>query len=318
MEERSPGVLKKENEANRIVLVSFITNIFDITIGVVVATITGSVSVLAQSFQALADLTTSGTLVLGVKRSEKHANEEYPFGYGREVFFWVLVSALFMLVFTGGASIYLGINRILNPSAIDSGWIAVIALVLGIITNGYAFSLSFKELRASDRNSSILSSIKSSSLLELKASFLIDGAGMTAAIIGLVSVGLSLATGITIFDGVGSLFIGVMMTIFALLLIRDVKNFIVGKAASKRTQRKIERVAMSVKGVQEVLDLRTMYLGSTRLLVVIELHIDERLKTRSIEHLTDEVKKRILKRVPRVEIVQVEVETPDHELDKLD
>lgn len=314
MEDKSPSVVKKENEASRVVLVSFITNVFDITIGFVVAAITGSVSVLAQSFQAMADLTTSGTLVMGVKKSEKHANAEYPFGYGREVFFWVLISALFMLVFTGGASIYLGVNRILNPGAIASGWLAIGALALGVISNGYAFSLSFKELRASERNASILSSIKSSSLLELKASFLIDGAGMTASLIGLIAVGISLLTGITIFDGIGSLFIGIMMTVFALLLIRDVKNFIVGKAATKRTQRKIERTAMSVKGVQEVLDLRTMYLGSTRLLVVIELHIDERLKTRSIEHLTDEVKKRILKRVPRVEIVQVEVETPDYEL----
>ena len=59
----------------------------------------------------MADFTTSATLLLGVKRAQKHANEEYPFGYGREVFFWVLISAMFMLVVTGGASMYFGINR---------------------------------------------------------------------------------------------------------------------------------------------------------------------------------------------------------------
>ena len=307
---------KEAKNAAKVVLVSFITNIFDISISLVVALLTGSVSVLAQAFQAMADLTTSGTLVLGVKRSEQHASEEYPFGYGREVFFWVLISSMFMLVFTGGASMYFGIERILNPEPIQSGWLAIGALSVAVLTNGYAFSLSYKELKKSDVNTNIFSNIRTSSLLELKTSFLIDGAGMLAAILGLIAVGIDIGFGLSRFDGVGSLLVGVLMTVFALLLIRDVKNFLVGKSATKRTQIKIEQAALSIKGVQEVLDMRTMYLGSARLLVVIELHIDERFKTKSIEQLSDEVKKKILKRVPRVEIVQVEVETPDHEVNE--
>ena len=298
--------------SEQIVFISFLTNISDIFLNLIVGLITGSVSVLAQSLQGLADLTTSGTLILGVRRSQKHANEDYPFGYGREVFFWVLISAMFMLIVTGGASIYLGVNRILNPSPLSEDWLAVIALTVAIFTNGYAFSLSYKGLKKSERRASILDGIKNSSLLELKAAFLIDGAGLLAAVLGLVAVIASEISGSGVFDALGSIMVGLIMVVFAVLLIKDVKNL--GKSASKRIKGQIVKAATSVKGVQDVLDLRTMFLGSDRLLVVIELHIDERLKTKSIELLSDEVKAVIKKRVPRVEIVQVEVETPDHEL----
>ncbi len=300
--------------SEQIVFISFLTNISDILLNLVVGLITGSVSVLAQSLQGAADLATSGTLMFGVRRAKQHANEDYPFGYGREVFFWVLISAMFMLIVTGGASIYLGVDRILNPKPLSDNWLAVAALTVAIFTNGYAFSLSYKGLKKSERKASILDGIKNSSLLELKAAFLIDGAGLLAAVLGLVAVIASEISGSGIFDALGSIMVGLIMVVFAVLLIKDVKNFLVGKSASKRIKGQIVKAATSVKGVQDVLDLRTMFLGSDRLLVVIELHIDERLKTKSIELLSDEVKAVIKKRVPRVEIVQVEVETPDHEL----
>ena len=299
--------------SERVVFISFLTNISDILVNLIIGIVTGSVSVLAQSLQGAADLTTSGTLVIGVRRSKKHANEQYPFGYGREIFFWVLISAMFMLLVTGGASLYLGVERIINPQPLNRSWLALLALAFGMLTNGYAFSLSYAQLKKEDLKASILSGIKNSSLLELKASFLIDGAGMFAAFFGFIAISIETITGIQRFDGIGSLFVGFVMIIFALLLIRDVKDFLVGKAANTKTQAKIEKAAMSVKGVQEVLDMRTMYLGPARLLVVIELHIDERLKTKSIEELTDNVKAKIIKKIPRVELVQVEVETPDHE-----
>ena len=305
---------KQEQAAGRVVLVSLLTNISDIVLNLVVGLMTGSVSVLAQSLQGMADMMTGGTLVLGVERSKKHANEKYPFGYGREIFFWVLISALFMLIITGGVSIYLGISRIINPQPLESGWLALSVLTIGLILNGYAFSLSYRQLKKHDLSASIMQGIKNSSLIEMKATFLIDGAGALAAAFGLIAIIMYTLTGIAVFDGLGSLAIGLLMSTFSIILIRDVKDFLVGKAASQRIQDKIAQVAISVDGVQEVLDLRTMFLGSARLLVIIELHIDERLKTKSIELLSDEVKKRILRKVPRVEIVQVEVETPDYEV----
>jgi divalent metal cation (Fe/Co/Zn/Cd) transporter len=128
-----------------------------------------------------------------------------------------------------------------------------------------------------------------SSLLELKAAFLIDGAGLLAALLGLLAVIASKIRAVAYSMLSVVLWSDVVMVVFAVLLIKDVKNFLVGKSASLRSKNQIIMAAKSVDGVQDVLDLRTMYLGSARLLVIIELHIDERLKTKSIELLTDEV-----------------------------
>lgn len=124
--------------------------------------------------------------------------------------------------------------------------------------------LSFKRLQSIDPTRHWYEQLTHSSLVETKATFLIDVQGSLSAILGFVSLGLYLLTGNVIFDGLGSMIIGLSMMCVAAILVNDVRSLIVGRAVDPRVQDKIKQTTESVEGVESVLDILSMYLGSAR------------------------------------------------------
>lgn len=296
----------------RVVATSVGVSTFDVLFNTVIAVITGSTVMLSQALQGLSDLITGAILYIGVRRSKRIADDKYQFGYGREVFFWVLIAGVLMFVGSGGISVYLGYRQIVSPDGIDNVILALIMLSFGFVTNGYAFYLSIYRLRETGgKRYSWWRQLIRSSIVETKATLLIDFLGTTAAGIGLLSLSVFALTGDGRLDGVGSVAIGLTMMVGAAMLIRDVRDLIVGKAVDPVVAQHITAAALKVKGIQSVLDLRTMYLGSAKLLVIIEVHVKDNLTTDQIEMVVDKVKDTVNEAVPLVHHIQVEVETPD-------
>lgn len=298
----------------RVVATSFIVSISDVVLNFAVALFTGSTVMLAQGMQGLSDLITGGVLFIGVKRSSRKADSKYHFGYGREVFFWVLMAGILMFLGAGGVSAYFGWQQVINPTPITNSWLALVMLVFGFCTNGYAFSLSFRRLRRLYPGVSWFQQLLRSSVVETKATFLIDFLGTTATVFGFAALSFYVFTGNPVFDGIGSMVIGLSMMCAAALLIRDVRDLIVGRAVEPETTQRIIGAAQSVPGVQSVLDLRTMYLGSAKILVILEVHMQDGLETSQIEKITDNVKEVVRENVPEAHHIQVEIETPENEL----
>jgi divalent metal cation (Fe/Co/Zn/Cd) transporter len=226
-------------------------------------------------------------------------------------FFGVLVAGIIMFVGTGGASLVLGYKQVVNPSGIENTWIALVMLAIGLSTNFYAFRLSYLRLKRCSGRKSVWKHLVNSSIVETKATFMIDFLGTIAAVFGLVSLILFVITGNEMFDGIGSMVIGLSMMVGAGLLIRDVRDLIIGKSVDDETSQAITKAALSVKYVNDILDLRTMYLGPERLLVILEVHIEDDRTTDEIENTTDEIKDVVKRLVPTTEHIQVEVETPE-------
>ena len=216
-----------------------------------------------------------------------------------------------MFVGTGGASLVLGYKQVVNPSGIENTWIALVMLAIGLSTNFYAFRLSYLRLNRCSGRKSVWKHLVNSSIVETKATFMIDFLGTIAAVFGLVSLILFVITGNEMFDGIGSMVIGLSMMVGAGLLIRDVRDLIIGKSVDDETSQAITKAALSVKYVNDILDLRTMYLGPERLLVILEVHIEDDRTTDEIENTTDEIKDVVKRLVPITEHIQVEVETPE-------
>lgn len=250
----------------------------------------------------------------GVKRSKKDKDAKYQFGYGRELFFWVLMAGIVMFIGTGGMSVYFGLQQLISPEPVEHAWVALCMLVFGFITNFYAFSLSWKKLRDTDPSKKWYHQLIHSSMVETKATFWIDLLGSLSPILGFVSLLLYYFTGNVMFDGLGSMAIGVAMMIVAAILVTDVRGLIVGRAVDPAVQEKIRLAAESVDGVEEVLDMLSMHLSSTHLLVIVEIHAKDGLETKEIEKLTDKVKDVVRQHVPSAHHIQVEVETPDDEV----
>ncbi len=303
--------MPKQVSDARVVATSLSVSVSDVLFNLIIGIITGSAVMLAQALQGWSDLITGGILYVGVKRSRRAADKRYQFGYGREIFFWVLIAGIFMFMGTGGLSVYLGYQQLIHPEPVTNVGLAFGMLAFGLMTNLYALSLSIRRLHRIDKRSSWRRQLVQSSIVETKATLLIDFMGTAAAFLGTVALLAYVVTGNVRFDGLGSMIIGAAMMVASALLIRDVRDFIIGRAVDHKVADNITKAAVSVQGIHAVLDLRTMYLGSNKLLVIIEVHVEDGLDTDEIETVIDRVKATVQRRIPQVYHIQVEVETPD-------
>ena len=298
----------------RTVVVSSLVSVGDIGLSLIVAVITGSSVMIAQGLQGMADLTTTLLLLVGVKKSRRAATPKHPFGYGRELFFWVLISSLFAFLFSGGLAAWRAIQQILNPGTLESIPLAIIILAFGLVTNSYALSNSVRRLAQGMQGKSIWVYLRNSSLVETKMTLLVDLMGTLSALTGLFALIGYLLTGNVLFDGVGALLIALTTAGGALFVIVDLHDLIVGRSPSPIVVEAIRKTALKVSGVQDVLDLQAVTIGSGQFFVILEIHFSDDLNTDEIEKLTDTIKAKVIKQEPQVSKIQVEAETPDHEL----
>ncbi len=265
---------------------------------------------LAEFFQGVADLTSAGFLLVGDRRSQKKANKLHPFGYGKETYFWTLISAVIMMTLTASMSIYIGIDHYRHPHVIEHFPLAIAALIIALCTNGYAVSLSLRRLLNGASITKIFKLFLNSNSVATKNALILDLMGSSSALFGLCSLGLYHVTGELRFDAIGAIVIGCTTAILAFILIIGVKDFLIGKRGSPEIERQVKKIALATPEVIDVLDLRTMQVGADRLLVNMEVHMANKLTTDQLELLIDKIKKDIQDAIPSIQHIQVELERP--------
>jgi cation diffusion facilitator family transporter len=301
----------KNISAKKVVFTSFIVDITDVVLSLIVAILSGSIVMVVQTLQGMSDLVAAGLLVIGVRNSSKSADKFHPFGYGRELYFWTLISSLIMLSITAVASIYFGWQRFLNPELISNLPLTYLALIISVITNGYSFSLSYRRLFTGKKPGNLAKSFLISPSVETKATFTLDLIGTLASIIGLIALVLYEITGNLQLDGLGAILMGIILAIFSLFLIIGIKDLLVGRSASFDDEKLIKQAALEIPEVIDVLDLKTLHMGPDKLLINLEVHLKDRLTTSEIEILIDKIKENIQVKVPSATHIQVELETPN-------
>jgi len=294
----------------RALVTSFAVDLLDVVMNVAVAAITGSAVMLAEAMEGLADLSSVGLLMVGHKRSRRKPDQNYQFGYGKELYFWALLSAVIILAITATLSFYFGLDKFIHPEHVEWTGLAYAVLVVAIATNGYAFSVSARVLLAGKSFRELPRVFMQSALLAPKTTVVLDTMGTLAAFFGLISLVVYGITGDSRFDGVGAMIIGLTLAGFGIVLLDGVRGFITGRSVPRVLAHDIRAAALKVPGVLRVLDLRTMILGASSTLVNLEIHLDDNLTTDEIEQIIDKVKHEVGRVVPGYTHVQVEPETP--------
>ncbi len=299
--------------AHRVVIASFLVDLTDVVLNLIVAFLSGSVVMLTQVLEGLSDLAASGILLVGIVRSGRKSDRTHPFGYGREIYFWTLISALITFGITAMLSIYFGWQRVIAPHRIHDIWLVFLILAITVGTNGYAFFLSYKRLLHKRHPRHIIRIFYRSSLVETKTTFILDFMGAIASIVGIFALVIYVATGDQRFDGIGAIVMGIAIAIGSIFLIAGIRDLMVGRSASAEIEVKIRQAALKVDEVSSIVDLKTLHVGSDKLLVNLDVHMKARLTTYQLERLIDKIKKEIRQEVPSVKYLQVELETPrDH------
>lgn len=296
--------------SGKVITVSFFVDLLDIILSLALAILSGSVVMLSQVLEGAADLISSGLLLVGLARAGQKANRDHPFGFGRELYFWALLSAIVMFAITATLSILFGWQRFIHPEVLHDIPLALAVLGITVITNSYAFYLSLKRLLRNRSIGLVTKIFLRSSLIETKTTFILDLMGVSASILGIITLLIYKITGNLRYDGLGAILIGVVIAIFSFILLLGIVDLIVGRSASLEVEDRIRLAALKTPQVHRVLGLKTLHIGSERLLVNLDVHLKNGLTTNRIEELIDKIKEDIRKEVPEVKHIQVELETP--------
>lgn len=300
---------KSKNISSTLVVVtSFLVDVLDIVLSLAAAILTGSVVMLSQVLEGVSDLISSGLLLVGITRAGQKADRRHPFGFGRELYVWALLSGIVMVGITATLSIFFGWQRFIYPQSIQNLNLAFLVLAFTTVTNAFAFYLSIKRLLRGRSFSQVVNIFLHSSLIETKTTFILDLMGTLASILGMIALVIYKITGDFRYDGLGAILIGSILGILAFILLMGVVDLIVGRSASLEVEGRIKAAALGIPQVNKILGLKTLHIGSEKLLVNMEVNLKSNLTTRQIEQLIDKIKESIRKEVPQVKHIQVELE----------
>lgn len=259
---------------------------------------TGSASMLAESIHSVADTSNQGLLILGGRRAKKIEDNEHQFGYGRERYFWAFVVAMVLFALGGVFSVFEGIEKIRHPHELESlGW-AIGVLIFGIFLEGYSFRTAIVESLKVKGDRTWWQFIRTSRSPELPVVLLEDAGAQVGLVLALIGVSLAAWTGDPIWDGIGTLSIGVLLLVIAITLTIEMQSLLIGEAATDVNVKKITSAVKSSPHVNRVIDLKTQHIGPEDLLVAAKIEFEPTMSSREISAAIDEIEAEVREAVP--------------------
>ena len=268
--------------------------------------ITSSSAMLAEAVHSLADTSNQALLLLGKKRSKKSPSAERPFGFGRERFFWAFVVSLVLFSLGSMYAVYEGIEKIRHPHEIESLWWALAILLFAMVMEAYAFQTAVKESRLYKGDHSWKSFIRRSRIPELPVVLLEDFGALMGLVFAFVCVLIADVTGNAVWDGIGTLSIGILLGLIAIILAIETKSLLIGEGALPEQSMRIENAITSSPEVSSLIDMRTEYLGPETLLVAAKIEFSGETSPSDISADVDTIENRIREVEPLAKIIYLE------------
>ena len=268
--------------------------------------ITGSSSMLAESVHSVADTSNQGLLLLGQRQSRREADPLHQFGYGRSRYFYSFVVA--MVLFTLGSvfALYEGYHKISHPEELTSPIVAIAILVVAICLEGYSFRTAVKESRPLKGSGSWWRFIRNSRNPELPVVLLEDTGALVGLVFALAGVGLTMLTGEPVWDGVGTIAIGVLLGVIAVVLMIEMHSLLIGEGATRDEDRAIRAALEQTDNIDRLIHLRTQYLGPEELLVGAKIALAPSTDLATVAATINAAEAAIRAAVPAAQVIYLE------------
>ncbi len=306
-----------QDGSKRAVIAALIANLGIAIAKFVGFAITGAASMLAEAVHSCADSGNQALLLWGSAAARRKPSASHPFGYGRERYFWSFVVAL--VIFSMGSlfAIYEGLQKIFDPHALTNPGVAVGILIFGILLEGFSFRTAVKEANVY-RKGSWWRFIQHTKNPELPVVLLEDLGALLGLAIALLGIGLAVITGDARFDAAGSIGIGVLLAVIAIVLAVEMKSLLIGESASEADVALLRESILAGEEVRRIIHMRTMHVGPEELLVAAKLEFDDSFTLRELSLLINGVEARVREQLPIATIIYIEPDVYDAEVARQD
>ena len=260
--------------------------------------LTASASMLSESIHSTADAGNQGLLLLGHRRARRAPDDEHSFGYARERYFWSFVVALVLFSLGSLFSLFEGFEKIRHPHEIDSVAVALVILGVAILLELWSFRTAIHEARPHKGSSSWPSYIRHAREPELPVVLLEDLGALVGLVFAFSALVVAEITNDAIWDGIGTLSIGVLLGVIAIVLAIEMKGLLIGESATRDNVRLIEDAIVGSMDVLQLIHLRTQHLGPEELLVGAKVQFRDDLDMSGLARAIDDTESRIRAVVP--------------------
>ncbi len=276
----------------------------------IAAGITGSSAMLSEAIHSVVDTGNQGLLLWGMKRAARPADEQHPFGYGMELYFWTFVVAILVFAIGAGVSLYEGFHKLMAPTPIQRPMINYIVLSVAMVFEAAAWIVAFREFRR--RKGATLGYFEAVQLSKDPTVFTVlfeDSAAMLGLIAALVGLLLAEHFGDPSFDALASLTIGVILACTAALLAYESKGLLIGEAASGEVRTGIRRILAQERNILSINEVLTMHLGPEDVLLTISLDFSDSISSGDVEDIISVLETRIKGKYPEVARIFIEAQS---------
>ena len=270
---------------------------------------TGSSAMMSEGIHSLVDTTNQALLLYGIKRAARPADENHPFGYAREIYFWAFVVAVLIFAVGAGVSIYEGVSKLADPTPIKNAFVNYIVLALAFVFEAAAWWVAFREFKRMKGTLSYFKAIRVSKDPAVFTVLFEDTAAMLGIVVAFSGIWFGQVTGELWMDGAASVVIGVILAIVATILAIECKGLLIGEGATEAVVHSIRALAQENSGDATLNELLTLQLGPHDVLVTMSLDFDSRLTSDDVERLVSEMEDKIKTAHPEVTRVFIEAQS---------
>lgn len=261
---------------------------------------------LAESVHSLADSGNQLLLLIGGHRSKRRADLDHPFGYGRERYIYAFVVAIVLFSVGGLFSIYEGINKLNNPHPLENIWLPLLVLTIAMILEASALRTAVIESNRARGDQSWMSFIKRSKSPELPVILLEDTAALLGLVFAFIGVGLTFVTGNPVWDAIGTLCIGALLVLVAILLAAETKSLLLGEGVNPKDHDAIVEAILDGPETDQIIHMKTLYIGPEELLIAAKIAYQPNKDLEQVVAATNNIENRIRKVMPIARMIYIE------------
>ena len=269
--------------SNRAVVAALTANLFIAATKFGAWALTGASSMLAEAIHSVADSGNQLLLLIGGRRSRRAADEEHPFGYGRERYVFAFVVSIVLFSVGGLFALYEAYHKwhqiaLGHPdSLLESSWwwVPLVVLTAAIVAEGLSFRTAVRESNKTRGGQRWTKFIRAAKAPELPVVLLEDFAALIGLVFALFGVGMTLLTHNGLFDVIGTALIGLLLVAVAVTLAIETQSLLIGESASPEVRTRIAEVLTGVDGVDRVIHMKTLHLGPEEILLAAKIAVSE-------------------------------------------
>jgi cation diffusion facilitator family transporter len=298
-----------EHSNKRVIFAALIGNTLIAITKFIAAALTGSSAMLSEGIHSVVDSGNQILMLYGLKRANLPADADFPFGHGKEVYFWSFIVAILIFAVGAGISIYEGILHIRHPAPIQQVWINYTVLGLAILFEGAAWLVAMRAFNRSRGERSTLDMVKHSKDPTLFVVLFEDSAAILGLIVALLGIMLSQLTGLLWLDGLASVFIGFILAGTAIWLAYETKSLLIGESAEPEVIEGIRQILGQHNEIENINEVLTLHMGPEYILVTLSVDFNNNINAGQVETLIETIDRKIKNDWPLVKRVFIEAES---------